>query len=359
MTALPAKATMPTKAAHRRRVTPGRVIVYIVLILWALTTIFPFVWVLNNSFKLSELVINDSFTPAWTYQTRTDKYGTTVREQILLDENSQIVYDKLQTDEDGNPLYDDKGWPIYDKKEGKIVYDETSPILVLSPTLANYENAFTNPNVQILNGYKNSLIISGTVTVVVMLLSSMMAYAITRYTFRGKKTLRALIVAALMFPCFSTIVPVYRMIASMGLFNKLPSVMLVQTAGNLAFAATIMIGFIAQLPYELEEAAFIEGAGVFQIFFRIVLPLSKSSLATVGIFTFLWSYNDLFVQMVLLRSKSVMPVSAILREISSQFGTDFGLLSAAVTLVVVPVLIVYIFLQKHIVKGLTAGAVKG
>lgn len=355
MTTAVKTATLPAK-----RFPVGKALIYVILSIWAFTTIFPFVWVFNNSFKLSELVVSDSFSPAWEYSVRTDRYGTVVREQILLDEYDRIVYDTMLVDEDGNQLYEeDTGYPAYDKKNGKMVYDENSPVLVLSPTMANYTNAFTNPNVRILNGYKNSLIISGTVTVSVMLLSTMMAFALTRYRFRGKKVIQTLIVAALMFPSFSTIVPVYRMIVSMGLFNKLPSVMLVQTAGNLAFATTVMLGFVSQLPYELEEAAFMEGCNVFQIFFRIVLPMCKSALATVAIFTFLWSYNDLFVQMVLLRSKSVMPVSAILREISSQFGTDFGLMSAAVIIVVVPVLIVYVLLQKNIIKGLTAGAVKG
>lgn len=338
----------------------GKALCYILLILWAVTTIFPFVWVFNNSFKDTSLVLSDSFGPAFKKEYRYDKYGSLVHESIAIDEHDRLVYDAMLTDEAGNPvLEEDTGLPAYDKKNGKLVYDESTPVVVLSPTISNYREAFTNPNVQILNGYKNSLIVSGSVTVFVMLFSTMMAFAITRYVFKGRGLVKSLIIAALMFPSFSTIVPVYRMVVSMKLFDTLQSVILVQTAGNLAFACTVMMGFIAALPYELEEAAFMEGCNVYQIFVRIILPMSKPSLATVGIFTFLWSYNDLFVQMVLLRSKSVMPVCAILREISSQFGTDFGLLAASVIIVVVPVLIVYILLQKNIIKGLTAGAVKG
>ena len=87
--------------------------------------------------------------------------------------------------------------------------------------------------------------------------------------------------------------------------------------------------------------------------------MCRPAIATVGIFTFIWSYNDLFLQMVLLRSRRLLPVCAILREISSQYGTDFGLMAAAVTIVVVPVLLVYVLMQRNIIKGLTAGAVKG
>mgnify|MGYP003303253137 CR=1 FL=1 len=248
--------------------------------------------------------------------------------------------------------------PAYDTSSG-YVYDETSDPVMLSPTLKNYVTAFTNNNVNILRGYKNSLIISGTVMAAVMLLSTMMAFALTRWKFRGQELVKSLVVAALMFPAFSTIVPVYRMITRIGLFDTLASVIIVQTAGNLAFACTVMMGFVTALPYELEEAAFMEGCGVYDIFWRIVLPMCRPALATVAIFTFIWSYNDLFVQMVLLRSKALMPVCAILREISSQYGTDYGFMAAAVAIVVIPVMILYLFLQKNIIKGLTAGAVKG
>lgn len=369
------------------KITLGKVAIYMALILWALTTLFPFVWVINNSFKDSSLVISDSFSLVTKSVYSYDRWGQVVRETILLDEYGRERYDRHMINETGriltqgeavvptltldNPFTrlmgggttsepsESDAWPAYDTKHGKIMYDLDSPPVRLSPTLKNYENAFTNRNINILTGYKNSLIISGTVMVMVMLLATMMAFAITRYKFFGKGAVRSMIVAALMFPAFSTIVPVYRMLAQAGLFDTRTGVILVQTAGNLAFACTVMIGFVATLPYELEEAAFMEGSGVFRIFWRIILPLSRPALATVAIFTFIWSYNDLFVQMVLLRTRALMPVCAILREISSQYGTDFGLMAAAVAIVVIPVLVLYVVLQKNIIKGLTAGAVKG
>ena len=120
-----------------------------------------------------------------------------------------------------------------------------------------------------------------------------------------------------------------------------------------------MIGFLKEIPIELEEAAYMEGASVFKVFTTIIVPLSKSSLSTVGIFSFLWSYNDLFVQMIMIRDRTKYPVCSLLQEISSKYGTDYGLMAASVAIIVVPVLIVYILLQKNIIKGLTAGAVKG
>lgn len=369
----------------RRHFTLGKAVIYLILSLWAFTTLFPFIWVVNNSFKASNLVVGDSFAPAFATIYDYDKAGNIIHEEVMQDEHGRDMYDKLLFDDAGNPVLekDLKGPTLnadspftnllggvpsisntgdlqaYDTKNGNLVYDETSPKVKLTPILDNYEEAFTNNNVNILRGYQNSLIISGTVALAVTILSAMLAFGMTRYKFLGKKTIRALIVAALMFPAFSTIVPVYRMIANAGMFDTLRGVILVQIAGNLAFAATVMMGFVAALPYELEESAFMEGCGALRIFTSIILPMCKPALATVAIFTFIWSYNDLFVQMVLLRSKRVMPVCAILREISSQYGTDFGLMAASVTIVVVPVLLVYMLLQRNIIKGLTAGAVKG
>ena len=113
------------------------------------------------------------------------------------------------------------------------------------------------------------------------------------------------------------------------------------------------------LPIELEEAAFMEGCNAYQIFFKVIMPLTKPSFATVGIFSFLWSYNDLFTQQFFLRNKEEWAITRLLLEISSREGTNYGLMAAVVTLVVVPLLIVYVCLQKYIIKGMTAGAVKG
>lgn len=229
--------------------------------------------------------------------------------------------------------------------------------LPTSFTWENYINAFQNQN--ILNAYKNSFIISGTVMIAVVLLSTMMAFALTRYHFRGKTICYGLISASLMFPVFSTIIPVYRMISQWGILNTHAAVALPQIAGNLSFATIIMMGFLRGLPVEMEEAAYMEGAGVFTVFTKVIVPLCRPSLATVAIFSFLWSYNDLFTQKILISRPKMLPISALLEQISSKYGTDYGLMAASVTLIVIPVMIVYIFLQKNIIKGLTAGAVKG
>lgn len=274
-----------------KKISVGKIIVYLILILWAVTTIFPFVWVLLNSVKPSTEVLSSSFA------------------------------------------------------------------LPKNFTWENYQNAFESMNIGA--AYKNSLIISGSVTIGVMILSAMMSFALTRYNFKGKKLIESLLAASLMFPVFSTIIPVFRMIVKAGLLSTNVAVILPQIAGNLSFATIVMIGFMKSIPVEMEEAAYMEGANVFQVFIKIIVPLCKASLSTVAIFSFMWSYNDLFVQKIMIREPKKFPISNLLERISSQYGTDFGLMAASVTMIVLPVMIVYIFLQKNIIKGLTAGAVKG
>ena len=287
-----AAVIMPKVRKSRKKLSIGMIVVYIILIAWAVITISPFVWVVVNSFKPSAEVLRSSFSLPQEF------------------------------------------------------------------TLMNYENAFSRLNV--LNAYKNSFLISGCVTIGVMVLSALMSFGMTRYRFRGKELIRSLIVASLMFPAFATIIPVYKMIIQWGLLGKPIAVILPQIAGNLSFATIVMIGFMQTIPLEMEEAAYMEGANVFQVFVRIIVPLCRPSLATVAIFSFLWSYNDLFVQKIMIAGhRKYYPVCTLLEEISSKYGTDFGLMAASVTIIVIPVMLVYILLQKNIIKGLTAGAVKG
>ncbi len=281
------------------KLKPSRIITYILLSFWALTTIYPFIWVILNSFRQKGLIMSDSFS---------------------------------------------------------IPHGEAF-------TLDNYLTAWQRSDFK--NAYLNSFMISGTVTVCVVLIAGLAAYGLVRYRFRGRSLLYSLIMAGMMFPVFSTIIPVFRMEVMMGIagtgkrFLSLLAVILPQIAGNLCFAIVILMGFIRSVPIELEESAFIDGCSVYQIYFHIIIPAAKSSFATVAIFAFLWSYNDLFTQSFFLRYPQERAITGLLNEISSQAGVNYGLMASSVVLVVIPVLIVYICLQKHIIKGLTAGAIKG
>lgn len=277
----------------------SKTVIYLVLTLWAITTVYPFLWVILNSFKDRTQIVANSF--------------------VL-------------------PL-------------GELF------------TTGNYNKAFTRFN--IWGAYGNSIVISGLVTVFVVLFAGLAAYGLARYSFRGRKALQSLIIASMMFPVFATILPVFEMENSWGITNTSSvwvsrlSIILPQIAGNLSFAIVVLMGYIRGLPIDLEEAAFMEGCGPLRIFARVIVPITKPSFVTVAIFSFLWSYNDLFSQMFFLRLENQWAITRLLREISSIESTDYGLMAASVTLIVVPIIVVYVVLQKQIIKGLTAGAIKG
>ena len=282
-----------------RKLHIGYGVVYALLTLWALTTIFPLGWSVMNSFKNKKMIYSNSFS--------------------LPDASSF--------------------------------------------SLDNYRNIFANYD--ILRAYRNSFIISGAVAASVILLSGMAAYILTRYHFLLKKALILLLYAGMMFPIYSTIIPVFRMQTAWGIANtphvglNLLSVILPQIAGNMSFAIIVLMGYIRTLPVELEEAAFLEGCSMFGTYFKIVFPLCKPSMVTVGIFSFLWSYNDLFTQMFFLRTKENFAITVLLNNIASKEGVNYGALFSSVTLIVIPVLVVYLFLNKYIIRGMTVGAVKG
>ncbi len=283
-----------------KKITPAKAGTYTVLTFWALTTLYPFVWVILNSFRERGLIRKDSFSV---------------------------------------------------------------PLPGSGFTMGNYEKAMERFDFG--NAYANSLIVSIAVTIAVVLIAGFAAYGLVRFRFRLRGLCYSLIMAGMMFPVFSTIIPVFRMEAAWGIASSgnrwlsLLAVILPQIAGNLCFAIIVLMGFIESVPMELEESAYMDGCNVFQVYFHIIMPAAKSSFATVAIFSFLWSYNDLFTQNFFLRVPREKTITLLLNEISSQAGVDYGLMAASVVLIVVPVLFVYVALQKHIIKGLTAGAVKG
>ena len=223
--------------------------------------------------------------------------------------------------------------------------------------MVNYREARSRINV--LNSYKNSLIMSGTTVVLVLLLGGMAAYVLARFEFRGKAVIDTLLVIGLMIPAFVTVVPVYELLIRLDLVNTYLALILPHTAGNLVFATMLLTAYMSSLSKEVEEAALLDGANRWQIFSMVFVPMSRPVFATVGIFTFLWSYNDLFSALIYVPQQRVQPVTVLLSQVSTQYGTDLGLQATAVVVTVIPVLIVYLILQQQIIKGLTQGAVKG
>ncbi len=241
------------------------------------------------------------------------------------------------------------------KQSRQIITDTFS--IPTDPTLQNYLNAFQTVNIG--KSYLNSLIMSSSVVFFVLLFGGIAAFAMARMKFKLRSTLQTLLIASLLIPAFATIVPVYKMMIKLDLVNTYWGLIIPQTAGNLPFAILVISAYMATIPRELEEAAVMDGCSRVKMFLNVILPISLPSFATVGTFVFLWSYNDLFSSLILVSQEKVAPIVVLLANVSSQYGTDYGLMTAAIAMTVIPVLIVYLLAQKTFEKGATAGAIKG
>ncbi len=229
--------------------------------------------------------------------------------------------------------------------------------IAISPVLTNYTTAFDRINIG--KSYVNSLIMSVSTVLLVLIMGGLAAYVIARFRFRGRSVLYSILVATLLIPSFSTVVPVYELLIKWGIVNTYWGLILPHTASNLTFAILVISGYMATIPKDLEDAAFMDGCNRLNMFSRVFLPISRPVFASASIFVFLWAYNDLFSALIFVNKDSVRPIVALLSEISSQYGTDFGLMASAVSITIIPILVVYLFIQRYIEKGLTEGAIKG
>ncbi|EXG84609.1 ABC-type sugar transport system, permease component [Clostridium sp. ASBs410] len=271
----------------------ARILKYIILIFWALTTIIPLLWVFINSFKTSEEIV---------------KNGVALPAAIQFD---------------------------------------------------NYKTIMSYPDLSMSRAFINSFIISGSVVIGVVLIAGLAAFSLGRFRFKWTKYADAVLIACLLVPSFATMIPNFVTISKLPVRGTHAAAVIPQIAGNLCFSITLLTGFMRSLPDELDEAAIIDGASPFYVLTHITMPLSRPMFATVGIMVFIWSYNDLLTSMVYLSQRSKQPVCVILSMVSNMFGTDYGSMMAAIIVTIVPLLVLYVISQEQVIKGLTAGAVKG
>lgn len=202
----------------------------------------------------------------------------------------------------------------------------------------------------------NSVIVGVVQTVVTVLLSSWAAFAMSRIPFRGKKVIFILILAGLMIPMESIVVPLFNMIVDLGWVNTYHA--LIWPGMMLPLAFLILKQFIDAIPEELMEAAKIDGAGLFTIWWKIVWPLSRSSMAAVSIFIFVQSWNNLLWPMLVAQETSMMTLPVGIPTFQSNFATDLAVPMASNVLASIPALIVFLLFQKHIIKGISMTGIK-
>ncbi|OQA22368.1 MAG: L-arabinose transport system permease protein AraQ [Chloroflexi bacterium ADurb.Bin360] len=206
---------------------------------------------------------------------------------------------------------------------------------------------------------RNSLMVMVTTTAGVLVLCSMAAFVFARMEFRFKGLAFQLFTLGLMFPINIAILPVYFVLRQLVLIDNLWGVIIVQTAFQLSGNIIILRGFFAAIPAELQDAAYIDGCNAFDFFWRILLPLTKPALAAVAALTMIISWNDLLVPLVVINNDKLWPLPLGVMQFQGQYGQDLSLVSAFVALSAIPTIIFYIFAERQIISGLTAGAVKG
>jgi raffinose/stachyose/melibiose transport system permease protein len=204
----------------------------------------------------------------------------------------------------------------------------------------------------------NSLIVTGCALGLLVLAATPCAYALTRLKFRGRAAILAVIVAAMLVPPQVMAIPLFMTARDFGLINSLPGVALIYAASALPLSVFIMRSFLLTLPADIEEAARVDGASRLQVLIHIVLPLLRPGLALVIIFGFIEIWNDFFLAFLLLREPGVETIPLGLVSFFQQYDSLWNLYFAALMMTTLPVIVVFLLLQRHFIAGLTAGAVK-
>ena len=232
----------------------------------------------------------------------------------------------------------------------------TSGVLELPKTLdfSNYKTAFVDG--QMLLGFKNTLIIFVVSMLGKLTLASMFAYAMSRFDFKLKKPILALFVLAMLIPAITSQVATFQIINSLGLFNKIWSVILLNL-GTDVISVYVFLQYLDEIPISLDESAFLDGAGYFGIFWRIILPNLKAPIVTMLIISGVGVYNDFYSPFLYMPDRNLKVISTALFAFKGPYGTNWPVILAGVVIVILPILLTFLSLQKYIYNGVS-GAVK-
>ncbi|WP_377293356.1 carbohydrate ABC transporter permease [Rhizobium sp. SG2393] len=238
-----------------------------------------------------------------------------------------------------------------------LLYSEGVRLWPSQATLDHYR--FVIENSAFPTFFKNSLIVAGSTSLAVTALSSLAGYALSRFRFRGKYAIVALMLITQMFPLVMLVAPIFKMLSPLGLTNSLTGLVIVYTAFNVPFATFLMQSFFDGIPKDLEEAAMIDGASRFVAFREIILPLTLPGIAATLGFVFTAAWSELLFALMLISGNASATFPVGLLTFVSKFSVDFGQMMAAGVLALIPACLFFLLIQRYLVQGLTAGAVKG
>lgn len=222
---------------------------------------------------------------------------------------------------------------------------------------SNYTSALKTGHMGIY--FVNSAIVAVATILITLAVALMATYALTRLIWKKRKTLNKFFMLGLTIPIHASIVPVYVTLSRLHMLNTYWALIIPYSAFSLAMAILVCTGFMNEIPRELDESACIDGCNVWGIFFRVIVPLMKPAVATVGIYTFLQCWNELMFANIFISKTALKTLPVGVQALSGQYTTEWGPIGAALVLATFPTLLVYIFLSKKIQESFIAGAVKG
>jgi ABC-type glycerol-3-phosphate transport system permease component len=234
---------------------------------------------------------------------------------------------------------------------------------VFPPRLFNFETTTENirylfDNEEFYAAIRISLLVAIFTTLLVVIAATPLAYSLSRMNYPGKKLIILLVTLVQVTPAIVLLVPLFALVSQFGFYDKVITQVLILSALILPFATWILVAFVKSIPYELEEAAFVDGASRLQVIWHIIRPLLTPGIVTVAIFTLIGAWNEFLVPVIMSESNA-KPVTVFITRFITEKNIDYGLLAAACSFLFVPVLLFTIFAKKFIVGGLLAGSVKG
>jgi len=242
------------------------------------------------------------------------------------------------------------------KSRAAIFDDPLALPTVESFSLVGFQKVLSATN--FLQFFANSLVVTLGSLLLIILFGAMAAWALSEYEYKGRRWLALFMAIGIMIPIRLGTVSILELVVKLDLINTLTALILVYTAQGLPLAIMILSEFIRQVPGELKDAARCDGVGEFKIFFQVILPLIRPAIATVAVFTMIPAWNDLWFPLILAPSDETKTVTLGVQQFIGQYVTDWNSVLAALSLAVVPMLVLYAIFSRQLIRGLTSGAVK-
>lgn len=241
--------------------------------------------------------------------------------------------------------------PVKEIHTAKILYWPKNP------TFANYIDVFKNTDFPLQ--FKNSTIVALTTTVLCVIISITAAYAFSRFKFKGSKFLKNFFLSSQMFPKVLIIIPLFVIMRGLHLLNTKGSLIIAYASFSLPYVIHMLIGYFSGLPQELDEAATVDGCSRTGILFRILLPLAVPGIVATAIYTFIHAWDELMFAVMFTSTSAQRTLPVGLKMYIGEYGIEWGNLCAAALMTSLPVIVLFMFLQKYLISGMTSGGVKG